>query len=104
MPSDCQTIRADRRISSTKRNFQQLPSDHRHQTMVVSSRIVEGSGSYEVIVQYEEINHSRRISTTRNGNSFRADILPGNSFTPIVEVLNMSDEHIRVQVCLSYYG
>lgn len=103
MPNDCQSIRADRQISSTRQNFDQLRGGHGYKTMVVTSKTVSGSGRYETIVKYRDKSGNWRTSSTRNGNSFRADISPQKGFTPTVEVENMSDENLQVQVCLNYY-
>jgi hypothetical protein len=102
MTRECKTIRADRRISSNRQPYGTVDSKLNHSRMTATAKIQSGRGDYDVLIRYRGPRNTWSTAEISGNQSVRADISKSRNFIPDVEVINKTDENIRVRVCLDF--
>jgi hypothetical protein len=102
MPRQCKTIRADRGMSSTRQSYDHVHAKKNQARMTATAKIDAGRGDYDVFIRYRNPRGTWSTAEISGNQSVRADISERLNFIPVVEVINKTDENIRVRVCLDF--
>lgn len=102
MRRQCQEIRADRGMRSTRQTYKMVDEPNRTGRMLARSNLKEGQGRYKVYIRFRGPSGRWTSAEISGSGTTISDYSKKINFIPDVEVVNMADERLVVKVCLDF--